>query len=132
MTPEEREILFHAAEWATHSKRTIMSKLREVAVTEENYLIIARELDRVHSERLRARSLHVDATLTLLDWIKTLDYFEWRCAYCQEKPFQIMSHYIPLPCGGTTPTNCVPACYSCMKRKEKRNNARVLSYLSQA
>ncbi|MBA2682028.1 MAG: HNH endonuclease [Ktedonobacteraceae bacterium] len=30
-----------------------------------------------------------------------------------------MSHVIPLPRGGTTPENCVPACYSCSTGKGK-------------
>lgn len=128
MTREDRQMLLHAAEWAIHSKRKVMNTLRELAGTEENYLLLARELDRVNGQLKRARSLHAEATLTLVDWLKTLNYFEWRCAYCQEKPFQAMHHYIPLPPGGTTPANCIPVCYSCMRRKEKSKNMQIQVY----
>lgn len=128
MTPEDRQTLLSVAEWTIHSKRKVMNRIRELAGTEENYLIIARELDRVNAHLQRARSLHVEATLTLVDWIKTLIYFEWKCAFCQEKPFQAMHHYIPLPVGGMTPSNCIPVCYSCMKRQEKSQNFQVRVY----
>lgn len=119
MTPEDREILLRVAEWTMHNKRKAMSRLRELATSEENYLIIVRELDRVNAQLFQARAQRAAATLTLVDWLKTLDYFAWRCAYCQEKPFQIMSHYQPLQTAGTTPANCVPGCYSCRAARKK-------------
>ena len=128
MTPEDRQTLLRVAEWTIHSRRKVMNTIRELAGTEENYLIIARELDRVNANLWRARSLHVEATLTLVDWIKTLIYFEWQCAFCQEKPFQAMHHYIPLPLGGMTPSNCIPVCYSCMKHQENTQNFQVRVY----
>ena len=121
MTPEDRQTILRVAEWAMQHKRKAMSMLRELANTEENYLIIVRELDRVNAQIFQARAQHAAATLTLVDWIKTLDHFEWHCAYCRERPFQIMSHYLPLQLAGTTSTNCVPACYSCRANRKKES-----------
>src|SRR6266487_798598 len=78
-----------------------------------------------------AQTYDLPATLTFQQWIATLDYFGWTCAYCQEQPYEVMEHFIPISMrdryhpygaiiGGTTIKNCVPACYDCNARK--RNN----------
>lgn len=79
-----------------------------------------------------ARTYELPATLTLRQWLATLDYFTWKCAYCQKQPHKIMEHFIPISMsdnypryynavvGGTTVKNCVPACYDC--NGKKKNN----------
>jgi hypothetical protein len=129
MTPENKHILFRIAQWVGEGNRRSVQKIRELAETEENYLIIIRELDRVTAQIIQARMLKVDATLTLMDWLVTLEDFHWQCAYCQAKPFQVMCHVAPLSVGGTTPENCVPACYSCC-RYRKTGDVRVRAYLA--
>jgi 5-methylcytosine-specific restriction endonuclease McrA len=129
MTPEDKQILFRVAQWIGEGNRKVVQKIRELAETEENYLIIIRELDRVTGQVTQARQLQAEATLTLMDWLVTLEDFNWQCAYCQSKPFQVMCHVIPLSVGGTTPENCVPACYSCC-RYRKTGDARVQAYLA--
>lgn len=119
VTPEDRQILFRVAQWTHEQKYFRVQKLRQLAGTEENYRILIREIDRVKAQVQRARTLEADATLTLVDWLMTLEQFDWCCAYCASKPFEVMSHVIPLPRGGTTPDNCVPACYSCSTGKRK-------------
>src|SRR5690348_14403669 len=113
MTPIDKDVLLRVAHWTENNKRKIVSKIREMAETEENYLVFIKELDRIESQRRRARCLGAQATLTLADWFATLDYFDWRCAYCRKKPFQVLFHFTPLPEGGTTRENCIPVCYSC-------------------
>ena len=119
MLAEERQVLFRIAQWAETRKYIRVEKIRELAGTEEQYLVIIREMDRVKGQIQRARTLDAQATLTLTDWLMTLEQFDWHCAYCLDRPFEIMSHLIPLPRGGTTPENCVPACYSCIPGKHK-------------
>jgi hypothetical protein len=123
MTPDDRDALFQVAHWITGRKRLVVKKVRQLAGTEENYLLIIREIDRVKSQVERAKMLDVEATLTLVDWLTILEVFDWKCAYCLERPFQVMSHVIPFPSGGTTSENCVPACYSCSssRREAKRH-----------
>jgi 5-methylcytosine-specific restriction endonuclease McrA len=111
--PEDRQVLFRVAQWIFEQKYLRVEKIRQLAGTEEQYRLIIREVDRVKAQVQRARSLQADATLTLVDWFTILEQFDWHCAYCQSKPFEVMSHITPLPRGGTTPGNCVPACYSC-------------------
>jgi hypothetical protein len=123
MTQEDMQKLLQVARWIQDHKPHIMSKIRQIAGTEENYLIIARELDRVNGQITQARSVRAEATLTLLDWLIIVDSYHWKCAYCQEKPFEVMYHRVPLPRGGTTSSNCVPACCSCRVRKKKRSLA---------
>ncbi len=129
MISEDRQTLLEVALWiASHRNRR--SVIRQLAVTEANYVCLIRELDRVENQCSRARTLRAATTLTLVEWLETLEYFHWRCAYCQEKPFQVMSHYRSLPHGGTTADNCVPACRRC-GQNQKHTNARVHNYLAQ-
>src|SRR5690348_2350284 len=128
MNPQDEQTLLMVAQWiATHRNRR--QTIRELAGTEENYLCVIRELDRVEKQCFQAHTLHVEATLTLVEWLETLNYFHWLCAYCQVKPFQIMSHYLPLPWAGTTVDNCVPACRRC-GLAQKQENERVRDYLA--
>ena len=129
MIPEDTQTLLEVARWIlTHRKKR--STIRQLARTEENYFLIARELDRVESQCFRAHTLHAEATLTLVEWLETLNYFRWCCAYCESKPCEVMSHYIPLPEGGTTAANCVPACYRCRGRRPKEDE-HIRVYLAQ-
>lgn len=113
MIPRDTHALFRVAQWTIDSKRKAVKTVRELAGTEENYLLITREIDRVEGQLRKARAMHAEATLTLVDWLTTLEYFHWQCAYCVSGPFQVMSHHIQLPRGGTTPDNCVPSCCGC-------------------
>lgn len=73
----------------------------------------AREWARVRIAIGRARWHKSDATLTLAQWIGTLENFRYRCAYC-DGLYQALEHYISLVMGGgTTSINCVPACKTC-------------------
>jgi len=120
--PEDRQALLRVARWTLTHKHFRVAQIRQLAGTEENYRIIIKEIDRVKAQLQHARSLSAEATLTLLDWLMILDRFHWQCAYCQAKPFEILSHIIPLPVGGTTPENCVPACYGCRASRKTGNN----------
>lgn len=73
------------------------------------------------SENLRrALSYRAPATLTLTEWFKTLEALGWTCAYCQVAQCDAIDHFIPLrEGGGTTKSNCVPACKSCNSKKGK-------------
>src|SRR5690242_13355277 len=86
-------------------KYTRVETLRRLAGTEENYRVIMREVDRVKSQLTRARAIGAVATLTIREWFAILDRFEWKCAYCQERPFQVLSHQFLQAQGGTTAEN---------------------------
>ncbi len=120
MTRDNMRQLLRVAEWTMQNHYQIMSALREQAGSEEQYLIIARELERVRANNARARSFHVEATLTLVEWLIIVDSYHWKCAYCHEKPFEVMYHRIPLHEVGTTSFNCLPACRSCRTRLKKK------------
>ncbi len=130
MIPGDRQALFRVAYWTMTTNRKTLKAIRQLAETEENYLLIVRELDRVEAQLQRARTLGAEATLTLVEWLTTLDHFNWRCSYCESREFRVMSHYLLLPLGGTTPENCVPACNPC-GRFSRKENSRVSAYLAQ-
>ena len=74
------------------------------------------EARRVALQLERAKKAQGAATLSLKQWLATLDFCGWRCAFC-DGPFEAMDHYVPLKYGGGTVwSNCLPIC--------KRDNTR--------
>ena len=129
MMPEKTQALLELARWtSTHRKKR--ETIRQLAETEENYQLFIRELDRIESQGFRARYQRAEVSLTLVEWLETLDYFYWRCAYCQEKPFQILSYHLPLLQGGMTAQNCLPACYHC-RHSQREMNEHIQNYFAQ-
>jgi hypothetical protein len=64
-----------------------------------------------------ARNHKLPATLTVKEWLCTLDRFDDRCAYCGEY-WTVVEHVTPIDRGGgTTVTNCLPSCDSCNRFK---------------
>ena len=103
---------------------------------------VIREYHRVIAHNERARSLDQRAYLTLPQWLHTLDYFDWHCAYCLGT-FKGIEHFMPLSIGGdTSADNCVPSCNHCNIRKSDKhpndfarlfpadNLARIRAYLA--
>jgi hypothetical protein len=127
---EDREIMLSIAHWIMNHRKSV-KKIRQLAGTEERYMLIIREIDRLELQLTKARYLRSEATLTLAEWLDTLNHFHWRCAYCGEKSFEVMSHITPLPDGGTTVDNCVPGCYTCI-RNNRKDNPYVSAYLASA
>lgn len=79
--------------------------------------ILEQERLRVEFQNKRASALGLAATLTFEQWIKTLDHFQWTCAYCAG-PYEVLEHFIPLILQGeTSVSNCLPACFRCNARK---------------
>jgi hypothetical protein len=77
-------------------------------------LAIRKERQRVLAQLRRAHQAGLPATLTLADWLHTLQDFNHLCAYCQQRPFEALEHFIPIDAGGgTTVQNCVPSCGRC-------------------
>jgi len=72
------------------------------------------EFARIKYHNRRASSIGLAATLTLEQWLKTLEHFDWKCSYCQEL-YTVIEHFVPLTIGeeGTTAANCIPACHKC-------------------
>lgn len=128
VSPADQQAMFRIAHWITRNRRSV-KKIRELAGSEECYMLIIREIDRVKSQMAKAHTFHLEATLTLLEWLEALEYFHWKCAYCEVTPFQVMSHIVPYPHGGTTVDNCLPACYSCI-RQNRTVNERLAAYLA--
>jgi 5-methylcytosine-specific restriction endonuclease McrA len=75
------------------------------------------EARRVERHLKRAADLGLPVGLTFRQWIGTLSFFKWQCAYCP-KDFACMDHYRPISKhGGTTANNCIPACIDCNNQK---------------
>lgn len=72
---------------------------------------------RVQGQRTRARLVNQPATLSLEQWEQTLSDFNGMCAYCSERLFDVLEHFLPVAVAGTTVKNCVPACYECNHKK---------------
>lgn len=67
----------------------------------------------------RTRKAGLPSTLTQAQWEATMKYFNRRCAYCQKSQYVELEHFVPVRRGGgTTYSNCVPACGSCNTCKD--------------
>jgi hypothetical protein len=95
------------------------------------------EAQKVKAQLDRAKGEHRIADLTIEQWEKALVYFGNKCAYCDGN-YEYLEHYIPLSRGGgTTASNCVPACAKCNARKDAQSvqnlnvyaKGRVIRYL---
>lgn len=86
--------------------------------------LLGHEQKRLRRQLARAQKAGLAATLTLDQWVKTLDHFEWRCATCKNT-FEVLEHLVPLDAqGGTTDLNCVPACKTCNAIKQHQSPQR--------
>lgn len=77
------------------------------------------ERNKVEQHNRRALIHKQPATLTFDEWMATLEYFQFKCAYCGGK-YQVLEHVDCVRFSGTTKANCVPACNSCNARKYDR------------
>lgn len=80
-------------------------------------------LQRVEQANERARKRGAPAALTLPRWITTVRHFDGLCAYCGKVEFDVIEHAVPIPQGGTTANNCLPACNACNNDKGPRTLA---------
>ncbi|MBN2048708.1 MAG: HNH endonuclease [Anaerolineaceae bacterium] len=75
---------------------------------------VERERQRVMTQNYRAREAGLPADLTIEEWLETIADYNGLCAYCQQRPYEHLEHFIPIDAGGgTTVGNCVPACGKC-------------------
>jgi 5-methylcytosine-specific restriction endonuclease McrA len=72
--------------------------------------------------RRRARLAEVVHTLTHDEWLETLEVFDHRCAYCNQKSLRLtMEHVIAISRGGGhTKENVVPACQKHNSQKKDK------------
>ena len=75
------------------------------------------EYYRVKAERGRANKVGTPATLTLAEWEQTIKDFNGLCAYCLERPYALLEHFMPVEVAGTHVKNCIPACVLCNMKK---------------
>lgn len=91
---------------------------------------------RIRGQNQRAKQAGARHDLTLEQWLETLEYFNYKCAYCGTRDYEFIEHYLPVRVAGTTVSNCVPACANCNALKDAKNhrltlyqNERVLVFL---
>lgn len=71
----------------------------------------------VSAANRRARERGLVGSLTALDWQRSLDHFDHRCAYCGGIG-RTIDHFQSMSLGGqTSMSNCVPSCPCCNEHK---------------
>jgi hypothetical protein len=80
----------------------------------------------VRGQNLRAKRLGAPHDLTIDQWMETLAYFNYKCAYCGIKEYDFIEHYLTIGIKGTTISNCVPACAGCNVMKDNKNHSLTL------
>ena len=74
-------------------KKILSDTRREQARQERLAASNRREAAAVKRHNERALAARCEATLTIGQWMETLTYFDWRCAYCG-KPYEELEHEI--------------------------------------
>jgi hypothetical protein len=77
---------------------------------------------RIRGQNQRAKQAGARHDLTLEQWQEPLEYFKHKCAYCGERDYEVIEHYLPVRKAGTTVSNCVPACLRCNVMKDTQNH----------
>ncbi len=86
------------------------------------------ETAKISTHEGRSKAHGCEGVLYFREWLTTLTYFNWLCAYCQQQPYEQLDHFIPVSKGGgTIAANCVPACKICNKLKGQRHPDKVQS-----
>ncbi len=109
-------------EWTEHWER-----LRQSKEVERKKHTVNRDARIVYVQRLRAKNAGVAYDLTVIQWKTAIKYFDGLCAYCREKPYEVLEHFLSIPLGGTTADNCVPACQACNNKKNKHAPSELLT-----
>lgn len=81
-----------------------------------------RLMNQIHNNRQRAKKLGLPSTFQYVDWLRVLEVFAHRCAFCgAEKALLEVEHLDALTAGGpNTPANVVPACRPCNAQKWRK------------
>lgn len=71
----------------------------------------------------RARESALVSTLTLEQWLRSIEYFDNKCVYCLKEPEKLTKdHFIPVSKGGEySKDNIVPCCFSCNSSKNNKD-----------
>ncbi len=75
----------------------------------------------LRGQNQRAKQAGARHDLTMEQWLETLKYFDYRCAYCGGE-YEVIEHYLPVYKAGTTVSNCVPACLHCNNMKDRKRH----------
>ena len=57
---------------------------------------------RIRGQNQRAKQAGARHDLTLGQWLETLEYFNYKCAYCGTRDYEFIEHYLPVRVAGTT------------------------------
>jgi hypothetical protein len=60
------------------------------------------EADRVRAQNSRARRYGLPATLMVVQWLAKVRFYHYLCAYCQQRPYQVLHHLLPLGISSST------------------------------
>lgn len=86
----------------------------------------------IRSACARARKHGLPVTLTETDWVRVVEHFKDRCAYCA-LTWCLIEHATPVERGGgTSLDNCLPACTACNARKGSKTIEEYLVKASRA
>lgn len=85
------------------------------------------EWERVKNHLRIARKAGKPATLSLTEWKHTLADFNGMCAYCLNRPYELLEHFIPVNEAGTHVNNCIPACGDCNKKKRNYTDEKLIT-----
>lgn len=111
-------------DWNKKAVARYLSKPEKLKMRQEYQRRYNQENPQVHAlseQRRRLRKKCNGGTCSYEQWLARCEYYGWCCAYCSDALDQLtatIDHVIPVKHGGTGwPSNLVPACDDCNKKK---------------
>jgi 5-methylcytosine-specific restriction endonuclease McrA len=100
-----------------------LSKRNTCLTPDERNSITFRARDNLHHQHKKPPAKKPPKKdLTEDQWIDTLEFFQWECAYCGDILNLGKDHVVPQSKGGPcTKWNIIPACYSCNQDKRDQD-----------
>ncbi len=96
----------------------------KIKQTKIRFLHNNKDYVRIYAQKRRAKKKKLPSTLTPEQWEQIQKYFDYKCAYCRNKPNETLEqdHFIPVTKnGGYTNCNIIPSCRSCNASKSNKD-----------
>jgi len=113
----------------THRKQESIKQKEYRQVNKASKVASDRKYQREHiterkisGHKRKARKLSLPNTLTVAQWEKVKEFFDFKCCYCGKEKSLAQDHFLALSSGGEYAiTNIVPSCQSCNSSKGPRS-----------
>lgn len=103
-------------------RRYYLNNTEKVKKQIREYQIRNMDRRRVTEEKRRSLKNNTESNYSAKSWMKTKEFFDFKCSYCGEAKKMTQEHFIPLSKGGShTANNIIPSCQRCNSSKKNKD-----------